>query len=193
MTNSILISNNKLKYVVVKGNSVGSELLSVYLYNSKFFFLIKVKETTLFCNNNSGDLTLSTGHLSKLTTLKRLNESWVYSKLNNLLFSWDSYYFNKLIIDGKAYRITKYRRSNFKLLFGRSHRTLVITRGLFLRKKKKIKKKFMFFGLNPRYVHRASTIAKNIRPNDMYTNRGIRYSKEINRRKLGKKGSSSVL
>lgn len=87
MTNSILISNNKLKYVVVKGNSVGSELLSVYLYNSKFFFLIKVKETTLFCNNNSGDLTLSTGHLSKLTALKRLNESWVYSKLNNLLFS----------------------------------------------------------------------------------------------------------
>lgn len=51
----------------------------------------------------------------------------------------------------------------------------------------------MFFGLNPCCVHRASTIAKNIRPNDMYTNRGIRYSKEINRRKLGKKGSSSVL
>jgi hypothetical protein len=137
MTNSILLSNDKLRYVVVKGNNVGNGLLSVYLYNSKFFFLIKVEGNALFCNSSSGDVTLSTHHSNKLITLGRLNESWVYSKLNNLLFSWDFYYFNKLVIDGKAYRITKYRKGNFKLLFGRSHRTLVITRGLFLRKKKK--------------------------------------------------------
>ncbi len=78
-------------------------------------------------------------------------------------------------------------------MFGRSHMVLLITNGLFLRKKKKIKKKFMFFGTNKYNVNLASVLSRSIRPNDMYTDRGIRFSKQINNRKLGKKGSSSVI
>lgn len=87
MTNSILLSNNKLRYVVIKNNNANNGLLSIYLYNSKFFFIIKVEGVNLFCNSNSGDVTLTTHRLNKPTTLINLNESWVYSKLNNLLFS----------------------------------------------------------------------------------------------------------
>jgi len=78
-------------------------------------------------------------------------------------------------------------------MFGRSHMVILLTRGVFLRKKKKIKKKFMFYGVNKGIVKLSSLLARSTRPNDMFTDRGIRFSKQINNRKLGKKGSSSVL
>jgi len=51
----------------------------------------------------------------------------------------------------------------------------------------------MFYGTDTLSVNKASYMSFKVRPNDMFTNRGIRFSKQVNFRKLGKKGSSSVL
>jgi hypothetical protein len=51
----------------------------------------------------------------------------------------------------------------------------------------------MFYGASKRHVAIGSALSKLVRPNDMFTDKGIRFSKQINNRKLGKKGSTSVI
>lgn len=172
-----------------------SSKLSIYVFNDNFYFIAPIDKDSLYCNYFSNDISrrISTLRHNYYEVFKKEQQTYLLSKVNKIFFTWESYYFKKLIIDGKAYRISKFKNRNFKLMFGRSHRTLLITKGVFLRKKKKIKKKFIFFGSSLDYVSSAALMSKNIRPNDMYTDRGIRFSKDCNKRKLGKKGSSSFI
>lgn len=193
---SIIPTNDKLKYVVINNLTTDlndSNLLSIYVFNDKFFFILKLSNNLFMFNRNSNDIYVKHLQYNLLANRDTLCNSKLFSKLNGIFYSWDSYYFNKLIIDGKAYRITKFKKNNFKLMFGRSHIVLLLAKGVFLRKKKKIKKKFMFYGVNKGLVNVCSIVSRSVRPNDMFTDRGLRFSKQINNRKLGKKGSSSVL
>lgn len=193
---SIVPTNSKLKYVIVTNTKVTTSCdssVSVYLFNDRFFFIVKLSYLLLKYNPKSNDIYIGNQCNSILYDSKLRYSSLLFNKLNDLFYTWDSYYCNKLVIDGKAYRITKFIKNNFKLMFGRSHMVILLTRGVFLRKKKKIKKKFMFYGVNKNIVKMCSLLSRSIRPNDMFTDRGIRFSKQINNRKLGKKGSSSVL
>jgi len=193
---SIVFTNSKLKYVIVTGTAGNVRCdsnISVYLFNDRFFFIIKINYMLLKFNPKSNDIYIKNQYGNLLFNNQFRSNSLLFNKLNDLIYTWDSYYCNKLVIDGKAYRITKFIKNNFKLMFGRSHMVILLTRGVFLRKKKKIKKKFMFYGVNKGIVKLSSLLARSTRPNDMFTDRGIRFSKQINNRKLGKKGSSSVL
>ena len=78
-------------------------------------------------------------------------------------------------------------------MFGRSHKTTLIYRNVFLRKKKKIKKKFIIYGPSLNQVSHTSNLSLMVRPNDLYTDRGIRFSKYMSRRKLGAKGPSTLI
>lgn len=193
---SIVLTNSKLKYVIIMNTKATTNCdsnVSVYLFNDRFFFIIRLSYLLLKYNPKSNDIYIGNQCSNILYDTKLRFNSLLFNKLNDLLYTWDSYYCNKLVIDGKAYRITKFIKNNFKLMFGRSHMVILLTRGIFLRKKKKIKKKFMFYGVNKSIVKMCSLLSRSIRPNDMFTDRGIRFSKQINNRKLGKKGSSSVL
>jgi len=196
MVNLITTYNNKVKFVVMESSDkLKKTQLRIYIYNDNFYFIATINKDSLYCNLYSNDISrrISILKANYYEVFKKEQQTYLLSKVNNMLFTWESYYFKKLIIDGKAYRITKFKNRNFKLMFGRSHRTLLITKGVFLRKKKKIKKKFMFFGSSLNYVSSAAFLSKNIRPNDMYTDRGIRFSKDCNKRKLGKKGATSLI
>jgi hypothetical protein len=141
---AIIPTNSKLKYVIVtsKGSNTNcNNNLMVYLFNDKFFFIIKLNYLLLKYNPKSNDIYINNQSSSLLHTSQLKFNNLLFNKLNDLFYTWDSYYCNKLVIDGKAYRITKFIKSNFKLMFGRSHMVLLITRGVFLRKKKKNKKK----------------------------------------------------
>lgn len=195
LRNQIYSSSTKLNYTIVKNND-DSNNYTIYIYNNRFFFLIRPYSMNLECNPYTlglfvGNFVNSIPYITR--DIDKSTNSLFYNKLNSLIFSWDSYYFKKFIIDGKAYRINKFRNNNFKLLFGRSHKTLFITKNLFLIKKKKIKKKFMFYGSNLSILNHGSNVTYRVRPNDMYTARGIRFSKSVAIRKLGKKGATSVI
>ena len=196
MFKTIVTSNSKFKYVVIINDNLTNVINNrafIYVFNDNFFFIINLPLINLKVNVFSNDIYLKNENNYTSSLIEGPGNVLPFSKLNRLFYSWDSYYFNKLLIDGKAYRITKFINKNFKLMFGRSHMVLLITRGLFLRKKKKIKKKFIFFGTSKYNVNLASIIARSVRPNNMYTDRGIRFSKQVSNRKLGKKGSSSVI
>lgn len=196
MVNLVTFYNDRIRFVIMgSSNKLKSSRLTIYIFNDNFYFIAYLNKNSLYCNSFSNDISRRVGvlDLNYYEVFKKEQQTYLLSKISNMLFTWESYYFKKLIIDGKAYRITKFKNRNFKLMFGRSHKTLLITKGVFLRKKKKIKKKFMFFGSSLSNVSSAALMSKNIRPNDMYTDRGIRFSKDCNKRKLGKKGSSSFI
>lgn len=192
---SIVTTSTKLNFIVlkIKDRSLNKFINYVYYYNSNLYFIIKLNSCSVSYSTESLSLYYSLGITGKLSVNQNLTKIFdVTRRLNELLYSLNSYYFKKLRIDGKAYRINKFKNNNLKLMFGRSHKTLLILPSVFLRKKKKLKKKFMFYGSNKYFVDEASNIARSVRFNDMFTNRGIRFSKQINFRKLGKKGATTL-
>jgi len=191
------MATEKIKYVIMTSavSNLNTANLIIYIYSSNFFLIIPLTENLLFCNIRTNDIKLHTPikTIPNPANNAEVNISRLFSKLNKIVFSWNSYFFKKLVLDGKAYRISKFRKSNFNLMLGQSNRCTLITNGVFLRKKIKIKKKFMFYGTKPSYVLKASVISKKVRPNDIYTLRGIRWAKDLSVKKLGKKGSSSIV
>lgn len=135
------IVNNSLKYVIISSNdSTSLNSTSIYFYNDRFFFIAVSLDNSLLYNKFTKDITSMQdyGTLGKLNLSNSyLDTKLSFNKLSKLFYLWDSYYFKKLLIDGKAYRINKFKGNRFKLMFGRSHRTLLIAKNVFLRKKKK--------------------------------------------------------
>lgn len=193
---NLVVTNSSVRYIILHTNSKNIRKCSLYLYNDRFYLLLNTVPNAILCEKKTGSLSiapsLSTSEFLGMGSVFR-NLAISINKLSTVMYSWDSYFFNKLTIDGKAYRINKLRGNNFKLMFGRSHMCLLYYKNVFLKKKKKIKKKFMFYGSSKYHVDSTASTTKLVRPNDVFTDRGIRFSKQINNRKLGKKGSTSVI
>lgn len=167
----------------------------LYVYNSNFFFLAKLKRTEfkIILDKNTTTVTLGPlGSFSKLAVAQKHNKSLfnvVGNTLNRWISSWDSYYFKKIKFKGKVYKITKLKNNNIRLSFGRCHRNIVAIRSVTTVKKKKIKNKVFMYSVNKYYLDTASTLITNVRPINLFTQRGLRLSKQIVYRKIGKKSS----
>lgn len=169
----------------------------IYVYNNRFYFIFNInlrnfelqlnKSTlavqTVYKNKNNLPF-LNVASFSQLNTINRISK-----KLTAVFKSWDSYYFIKVKFKGKVYKLTKYKKNNIKLSFGRCHKTILAVRSLFLKKKKKIKNKCMIFGSNLQHINLSKSLMVNTRPINMFTQRGLRLSRQIVYRKIGKKSS----
>ncbi len=113
----------------------------------------------------------------------------VLKKLNMFLMSWHHYFFLKMRFKGKIYKVKRTKKKKLKLSFGRSHKTIVILKNLFLKKRKKQKHKFFFISSNLNELKQSASIIKNVRPINMFTQRGLRLSRQIIYKKIGKKSS----
>lgn len=69
---------------------------------------------------------------------------------------------------------------------------MMVVRSLFLRKKKKVKTKCMLFGTNKASLDLSKSLLVNVRPINMFTQRGLRLARQIVYRKIGKKSSYTV-
>lgn len=169
----------------------------MYVYNNRFYFLFNVNihnfelqlnKSTLSVQRLSKDSNtlplLTVSSFSQLNVLNRVSK-----KLTAVFKSWDSYYFIKIKFKGKVYKLTKYKKNNLKLSFGRCHKTILAVRSLFLKKKKKIKNKCMIYGSSLKHINLSKCLIVNTRPISMFTQRGLRLSRQIVYRKIGKKSS----
>jgi ribosomal protein L6P/L9E len=169
----------------------------VYVYNNRFYFIFNVNihnfelqlnKSTLavqrFSKNRSNLPLLNVSSFSQLNIINRISK-----KLTAVFKSWDSYYFIKIKFKGKVYKLTKYKKNNLKLSFGRCHKTILAVRSLFLRKKKKVKNKCMIYGSSLKHINLSKCLIVNTRPINMFTQRGLRLSRQIVYRKIGKKSS----
>ena len=183
---------NKAKYVktfIVFVPEVFSVLLLksanlkwILVYDNKYKFILPVKSN--YC-------VLSFGFTSSTLKLDTLLANSYYSTYisicNNLLGTFYKPLFRKIKFRGKGYYIYKNSRNTIAPQFGYSHRLYVYS---YFNKVKFIGKTIvLLFGLTKNDIISAGTTLKSKRPINIFTGRGVRFSRQVVYKKQGKVSS----
>jgi ribosomal protein L6P/L9E len=119
------------------------------------------------------------------TTLFLNNYKYLYYNLLNTLYTnLIKPVFTKLKFKGKGYYIYKNYRNTITPQFGYSHRLYLYS--FYTHVKFLNKTTLVCFGLNLRNVKKTSSIIFSWRPVNIFTGRGVRFSKQIIYKKSGK-------
>lgn len=109
--------------------------------------------------------------------------SWIKT-LNLIITFFTTFYFLKIKFKGKGYYIYKNRRNTIAPQFGYSHRIYVYSYFNIVRFLTKTK--VLIFGFSKKDILSASYNLKSKRPINIFTGRGVRFSKQIVYKKTGK-------
>lgn len=105
-----------------------------------------------------------------------------------MFFTFQHYFFKKIKFKGKGFRLKiKKQKKICKFLFGHSHTMLFYFKNMKILKCSKYK--FTIKGVNDKNLNKAIRDIVLVKPNNVYTNRGIREGRQIIIRRKGKKGS----
>lgn len=107
---------------------------------------------------------------------------WILFK--NLIFSFNFFFFKKIRFRGKGYYIFKNFRNSLIFHFGFSHKLIQFLPSLFL--KFLSKTTILVFGLNKFDLIFKSNKIKKIKKINIFTLKGIRFTKQIIYKKIGK-------
>lgn len=110
---------------------------------------------------------------------------WNYFKL--IFYSFSKIFFCKLKFKGKGYYIYKNTRNTLALQFGYSH--LLHLYGFFLNIKFLTKTSILLFGINFKDIFFLGYSFFQLKPINIFTGKGIRFSKQIIYKKTGKVSS----
>ncbi len=166
-----------INYFIVKNKQINSSF--IYLYNSDYYFCFSSINEFVFVNEDSNTITIK--NLSFNDKNKLFN-----SELNKFLFSWDSIYFNKIKFTGKGFKFKK-KISNLFLYFNRAHKCFFIGNNVIL--KRLSKNKVLLLKNNYNHLIHDSILIRSIRSNNIFTKRGLRFSRQIILKKKGKTAS----
>lgn len=151
----------------------------VFLYsNTYFFFIILPNYATLrLINREARTVSLYVFYHNQFYGL-----FCTFFKL--FFFKFTQIFFKKIKFKGKGYYAYKNYRNTFALQFGYSH--IVRVHFYYLKAKFLAKTSILLFGINMGAIHRASYNFFFIRPINIFTSRGIRFSKQVIYKKVGK-------
>jgi len=162
----------------------GSEVNRVLLYFSShtYFFQIPV-----MLNNYSPRFDRQT---SDLTILFKSTSNYLQTSitlLKRLFYSFTRLFFNKLKFKGKGYYIFKNARNTVTPQFGHAHRIYCYAYNVSV---KFLNKTTVFiYGISSQDVLSVSYQIKAMRPINIFTGRGVRFSKQVVYKKTGKVSS----
>ena len=154
----------------------------IVIYNSAYKFLLPLTSTYL-------NVTFAfTTNIIKLDALASNHYYTTYiSTYGNILNSFYKPLFKKIKFRGKGYYIYKNKRNTIAPQFGYSHRLYVYS---YFNKVKFIGKTIVIlFGLVKDDIIKASIELKSKRPINIFTGRGVRFSRQIVYKKQGKVSS----
>lgn len=153
----------------------------IYIYNKNFYLKLKIqkKDIKLAVDNSTKSICV--------TNKKILGKNGLITNyINNLIFSWNSFYFEKLKFTGKGYKIKKSEKKNsITLLFNRAHPTIVFTKKILIKKIKKTK--LIILGTNINTLSKIQKKIVNVRNLNIYTKRGLRNCRSLIFKKSSKK------
>ena len=150
-------------------------LIFLYIYNQNYFCLIKISTIEIKFNlKNERAFEI----LYKKPQLFNISK-----KINNFIKQFCVCEFSKIKFAGKGYKIKKNTINNVQLLFNRSHITNMWYKNITMLKLKKYKIYLNYINSNK---HILNTII-SIRPINIFTKKGLRYSRQIVLKKKGKK------
>lgn len=151
----------------------------LYFYsNTYYFFLpIKLKFLLFFYDQPSKVFILNFLYINNFYRL--------FFYLFKLIFaSFTKIFFRKIKFKGKGYYIYKNKRNTIALRFGYSHIKRLF---FFLSHVKFLSKTSIFiFGINKTNIWKLSHKLKQVRPINIFTAKGIRFTRQIIYRKTGK-------
>ncbi len=167
----ILPSLNFLK--IVKNNSN-----YIYIYSKKWFIIKSIDNYEVTYKKSI--------NLLELTAKSPFYKARLLTKLlNSLLFSWESIFFKKITFSGKGFKIKKKQKIIF-FFFNKSHMSLLICNSAIV--KKTNKQKLVFFYKNSSAYELMLAKLLKIRYANIYTKRGLRFSRQLILKRKGKGG-----
>ncbi len=150
----------------------------IYIYNKIFYFTI-ITKFYVFVEENSNAIIIENFDSKKKKELeKKIIETFIKT--------WNVYFFQKIKFTGKGYKIKKKKKS-IKFFFGRSHLTTIFFKKISIRRLTKYK--LFFFTKKYETIKFINSLIKKIRKINIYTKRGLRFSRQKIYKKTGKKSS----
>ena len=165
-----------LKCTILKNNNK----YIYFLKNDKTFlwFEIKKQNTKIYKN--------TTGFLIKNEYLAiQSAKTFLQYITNNIIKSWEIYFYKKFKFKSKGLKIKRKKKNILKFFFWLSHINLAVIKNC---KIKRIgKQKYIFINSNWVYLKKICQNMRDVRPNDLFTKKGIRFGRQIILKKRGKK------
>jgi ribosomal protein L6P/L9E len=160
---------NKTNFLILKKKNINA----LYIYNDINYLIIKTLGDNIFYNKN----------LKLIKFLKIEKNKIIENSINKFLFSWNNFFFKKITFNGKGFKLKK-KKQNLIFFFNHSHLTLFIPINTYLKKIQK--SKVMIFYKN--YKNYNSFLKKiiTIRKINIYTKRGLRFSRQLVYKRKGK-------
>lgn len=159
-----------------------SNLISLYVYNSEYFFIVPFVKKFISIRFDDSVNILNLNFFLKNNFYSLF---WNYFKI--IFSSFSKIFFKKLKFKGKGYYIYKNFRNTIALQFGYSHMYYIYS--FFVTVKFITKTTILMFGNNYNDVLNKGYSLFNIKKINIFTGKGIRFSRQVIYKKTGKVSS----
>jgi ribosomal protein L6P/L9E len=180
-TNLILHFPSDWNFLILSQSS-HFDLNHLYLYNSFYFFKLPLFTPFMLLKYDS-----QTNSLVFKFLLKNSFFGIFWNLFKKIFFSFTKVFFRKLKFKGKGYYIYKNFRNTIAMQLGYSHLTYLYA--FFVSVKFLTKTSILMFGLNNKDIWRVSKMLHQVKSINIFTGKGIRFSRQIVYRKTGKVSS----
>ena len=168
---TIFLPNN-INFLVLNKKNTNN----LYIYNKNIFFLI-----------NINNFQISFNKYLNIIKIKKINEIILNKNINNILnkfiFTWDNFLFKKILFICKSFKLKK-KKQNLYFFFNHSHQIFLITLNNYLKKIQK--NKILIFYKNFNTLNNFLKRITLIKPNSVYTKRGLRFARQLILKRKGK-------
>lgn len=169
-------------FIILKNNNLTNNLYHFYFYSDSYYFYTAAPYSTSFVKYDKFSNNLFFLYFYKNNFYK------LYWKFFKIVFnSFSTIFFKKLKFKGKGYYIFKNIRNTIALQFGYSHRVRI--HSYFISVKFLTKTSILMYGINKNDIIKISNTLYNKKPNNIFTGRGIRFTRQIIYKKAGKVSS----
>lgn len=170
-----IILNNNLNYMFLKK----SNDTFVVVFSKNIYFKYKINnKINIYFNKNCKIITLKVPFF-----IKNIKKTETF--LNNYNYSLLNYFFQKINFSGKSYKIKK--KKVFIFEFNKAHIEFIFWKNFFFKKLKKTK--MLLKSINCFEQKIICNLILNIRRINPFTRRGLRKSRDILKKKIGKKSN----
>ena len=155
------------------------DLIHIYIYSLQYYFyLIIIKKNTFLYLNN---------YINGVYILFKYRTNFYKMFINKFKIFFYNHifiFFKKLKLKGKGYYIYKNFRNSIAPQFGYSHKVHVYSFYIYV--KFLSKKSIILFGINKNDILSISFFLYNKKNTNIFTTKGIRFTRQIIYKKLGK-------
>lgn len=152
----------------------------IYIYNENLFMFILLKNSLIFVDNITGNITIH-------SNISNYNDKLFVTQFTFLMKSFFTYFFRKIKYTGKSFKIERLNSFLFDFKFGHSKKSYIILKNKLIKQVKKIHFFYWFCNITKTNVQLNKIIF--LRKWNQYTQRGLRLNKTLIYKQQGKKST----